>query len=557
MNLQRNYKLSESLMAFYQKYRSKTFSDLIGQDQIRDTLVEAIKSDKLSHAYLLTGPRGTGKTSTARLLAKAANCLTLSELKKAGKEISGEPCNTCDACLEIGKGRSIDVIEIDAASHTGVDEIRELIEKSQFAPNKSSKKIYIIDEVHMLSKSAFNALLKTLEEPPKHVVFILATTEVHKLPATILSRVQRYDFRRVSKDDIIKNLTKIVKAEKLEMDGDSLELIAANAEGGHRDAIVLLEKISSLGKKIDKASVENMLGIADRKFIYGFLGAIFDNNPEEGLKIAHRLYDEGLEMIQFNKDVIEVLRKMLLLKESGQVLFEDTAENIASIKDLSKEVSGDRMLKNIEIFLKSGNLLKDISYPILPVEMAIIEACSISIPNSLPRHSEAQAEESIEANAALRPRSFANAQDDNKKIARDNNGDVRDDNKKSIEKNNQSTINNKPSTDTVPIVVLQMTDDVWAKAISEVKKANTSLAALMRDAKLLEYTKGKLTLGVKFKFHKDKISSPENAKILEKIFCDITGEECAISCKLVESKIRENKITDRKELQKAAEEIFA
>jgi len=548
-------------VAFYQKYRSKTFSDLIGQDQIRDTLIEAIKSDKLSHAYLLTGPRGTGKTSTARLLAKAANCLTLSESNKAGKEISGEPCNACDSCLEIGNGRSIDVIEIDAASHTGVDEIRELIEKAQFAPNKSKKKIYIIDEVHMLSKSAFNALLKTLEEPPKHVVFILATTEAHKLPATILSRVQRYDFRRVSKDDIIKNLTKIVKAEKLDVDRDSLELIAANAEGGHRDAIVLLEKISSLGKKIDRVSVENMLGIADRKFIYRFLGAIFDNNPEEGLKIAHQLYNEGLEMVQFNKDVIEVLRKILLLKESGQVLFEDTAENISSIKDLSKEVSGDRILKTIEMFLKSGSLLKDISYPILPVEMAVIESCEqLSIQNQEARNSKQTTNSNIQNqesndNFALATTSVipTEVEESNTKCHPEL---VSGSQKEKMPKQVRHDDAEFPA-DTVPVVVLQMTDDIWAKAISEIKQANTSLAALMRDTKLLEYTKGKLVLGVRFKFHKDKISAPENTKILEKIFCDITGEDCVIICKLVESKPRENKPTDSKELQKAAEEIFA
>ncbi|MCL5410678.1 MAG: DNA polymerase III subunit gamma/tau [Patescibacteria group bacterium] len=560
-------------MAFYQKYRSKTFSDLIGQDLIRDTLIEAIKSDKFSHAYLLTGPRGTGKTSTARLLAKALNCLTLADLRKSGQEVLGEPCNTCASCLEIGSGRSIDVIEIDAASHTGVDEIRELIEKAQFAPNKSFKKIYIIDEVHMLSKSAFNALLKTLEEPPKHVVFILATTESHKLPATILSRVQRYDFRRVTKEDIVKNLKKITKEEKLEIDNGSLELIASNAEGGHRDAIVLLEKISSLGKKVEKSQVESMLGIADRKFIFQFLGAIFNTNPEEGLKIAHRLYDEGLEMAQFNKDIIEVLRRMLLFSESGKVLFEDTAENAASIKNLCQEVTSDQILKLIEIFLKSGNLLKDIAYPILPIEMAVIEACSINIQNSLSRHSEARAEESSEQSERM-PRqvevgSFANAQDDRKRGAQDDKrGGVQDAMKKSarddsdgiekvkkqdeIEEANQS-INHE----SVPVIVLEMTDDVWTKAIKEIRQANTSLAALMRDAKPLEYTKGKLVLGVKFKFHKDKISAPENTKILEKIFCDLTGGECMISCRLIDPKPRENKITDNEELQKVAEEIFA
>ena len=537
-------------MAFYQKYRSKTFSELIGQDLIRDTLIEAIKGNKFSHAYLLTGPRGTGKTSTARLLAKAFNCLTLADSRKEGQETKGEPCNTCSSCLEITSGRSIDVIEIDAASHTGVDEIRELIEKAQFAPNKSFKKIYIIDEVHMLSKNAFNALLKTLEEPPRHVIFILATTEAYKLPATILSRVQRYDFRRVSKEDIVINLKKIAKEEKLEIDDSSLELIASNAEGGHRDAIVLLEKISSLGKKIDKTQVESMLGIADRKFIFQFLGAIFNTNPEEGLKIAHRLYEEGLEMGQFNKDVIEVLRRMLLLSESGKALFEDTNENIASIKDLSQKTTGGRILELIEVFLKSANLLKDISYPILPIEMAVIESCSqLSIINPKQISDSKKAvipTEVEESNTVNSSKDLSTALHS-----------ARDDNKESNKANEFPTSDSKLPTDCVPVVVLEMTDDVWIKAIIEIKKANTSLAALMRDAKPLEYTKGKLVLGVKFKFNKDKISSPENTKILEKIFCSLTGEESVISCKLIDSKPKENKITDNEELQKAAEEIFS
>jgi DNA polymerase III subunit gamma/tau len=267
-------------VAFYQKYRPKFFVDLIGEDHIRETLLEASKGDKMSHAFLLCGPRGTGKTTTARLLAKVLNCQQIIKDRAYKKEITGEPCNKCEVCLEINEGRAIDVVEIDAASHTKVDEIREVIDKARFMPAKLTKKVYIVDEVHMLSTSSFNALLKTLEEPPAHVVFILATTEVHKLPATIVSRVQRYDFRRIKKDDIIQNLKKIAKAEKIEIDDKVLDLIAVKAEGGHRDAVSLLEQISATGD----TSYENaskVLGHSDSGEILAFLEAIFSNLPEE------------------------------------------------------------------------------------------------------------------------------------------------------------------------------------------------------------------------------------------------------------------------------------
>lgn len=587
-------------MAFYQKYRSQKFSDLIGQDHVRDTLLFAIKSDKVSHAYLLTGPRGTGKTSTARLLAKAVNCLTTIEKTKRGETVSGEPCNTCVSCVEIAEGKSVDIVEIDAASHTGVDDVRDLIEKAQYAPVRAKNKIYIIDEVHMLSKSAFNALLKTLEEPPKHLVFILATTEAYKLPPTILSRVQRYDFKRVSKDDIAENLKKIAVAEKIEIGDDALELIALSAQGGHRDAIVSLEKISSLEKKITLADAENILGVADKKFVFLFLGAIFNARPEEGLKIAHRLYEDGIDMVQFNKDVLEGLRKILLFKESGKALFEDSAENIALIKDSSGKIDTEKLIKLIETFIKSGNLLKDIAYPVLPVEMAIVESCEqLSTQHrAFSMEQTAISPEEKKVKDQLKESSIS-SQDDNQKknvistvveksfdqlrtsssdkgsldssskddIARDDKDEKssdKNDDKISVKEMKPDMLNTDcrmPDAETQTISVFQMTDDIWDRVVAAAKKENNSLAALLRDAKPLEYSDTKLVLGVKFKFHKDQISQSKHLAILEKIFCDITGNKCVIACRLMDAKpirqLAETEPVSGDELQKAAEEIFA
>lgn len=589
-------------MAFYQKYRPKTFSQLIGEDHVKKTLLEAVKNEKLSHAYLLCGPRGTGKTTTARLLAKAFNCLTILADKKNGKSISGEPCNDCQSCQDISDGRAIDVIEIDAASHTKVDEIREIIEKAAFVPTQGNKKVYIIDEVHMLSGSSFNALLKTLEEPPAHAIFILATTEVHKLPATILSRTQRYDFRRVTLTDIVKNLKQIAKEENIIIDEQAIELIALSAEGGHRDAIGLLEQVASISQKITKADVLNILGIVQAEEVLGFLGAIFNKDPEEGLKIAHRLFESGANMLQFNKEVIECLRRLLLYKITNQVLFEDTEENIEAIKKLSQKPDQMTIVDAIEIFIKSGQLLKDVSYPILPIEMAIVESCAFdqnpesgimnhgkatsgSKPQvstaviSTPRGDSSRAEKSTEVKAeesageeilrGVYAELVECAQDDKKK--------VQDDRKKIEEKkvesvaeiqtpNSRSSLSEEaqasesmakpPTSETRSVSVFQMTDDLWQRVIEEAKKENTTLAALLRDAKPLEVNGNKVRLGVRFPFHKDKISEPKNCAFLEQIFSSITGTKCVISCEISNSR-QKKKTAGEEDLVKAAEEIFS
>ena len=548
-------------MAFYQKYRSKQFSELIGQDHISLTLVEAIKSDRLAHAYLLTGPRGTGKTSTARLLAKAINCQKIGDQRKKGEELSGEICDQCDSCKEVAESRSVDVIEIDAASHTGVDDIRELIDKARFSPVKSPKKIYIIDEVHMLSKSAFTALLKTLEEPPSHVIFILATTEVNKLPATILSRTQRYDFKRVSKQDIVKNLKRIIDSEKIKITDGALELIAISAEGGHRDAVGLLEQVASFSKDIKEDDVRNILGISRLKDRILFIGAIFNNNPEEGLKIAHRLYADGSDILQFSKDIAEILRKVLLLKISDNIVLDDiTEESAQEMKELGEKVTVDYIVDFINEMIKSFPLIKDASLPLLPLEMVVIKCSNIGLRTS---NVEVQKLE----NRELKPETTSQKSETkdqereavvNKTEDKTSSKQLDNDHKKElIEKQKPSPKAEPPIPDMVSAPVLEMTLDLWQKVIEETKKANTSLAALLRDTKPLEIGDDKIVLGVKFAFHKDRISDHKNCSALESIITGITGKKLKISCKLVERKKQIKGEGSGEDLEKAAEEIFA
>lgn len=531
-------------MAFYQKYRPNSFSELIGEEHISSTILQGIKNNKLTHAYLLTGPRGTGKTTTARLLAKAINCIEINSARERGEEISGEPCNKCDSCHEISEGRSVDVIEIDAASHTKVDEIREVIENARFMPTKSKKKVYIIDEVHMLSNSSFNALLKTLEEPPSHVVFILATTEVHKLPATILSRTQRYDFHRILKDDIVKNLKNIADTEKIEIDLEALNLIAIAAEGGHRDAIGLLEQVASMSNQhLGVKDVENMLGIASDTEVFSFVKAIFNKIPEEGLKIAHHIFEDGANMTSFNKSVIEVLRKLLLYKMSNKILFEDTAEHIEAVKDIGNLTTVSEILRLIDIFVKAGSMLKNVAYPILPIEIAVVESCA-NIPESVPRQTAAKAEVQKVSTPVHHVEALPTSP-------------IQIDRSKKIDKMPvDSPIPVEKESSFVPVSVLQMTDDLWQGIIETTKKENATLAALLRDAKPLEVSENKVILGVKFPFHKDKISEEKNRMILEKIFSEAMGGKCILSCKISEIKPTSSAPAKDDELNKVAEEIF-
>ncbi|MFA7253723.1 MAG: DNA polymerase III subunit gamma/tau [Patescibacteria group bacterium] len=544
-------------MAFYQRYRAKNFNEMVGQQHVVATLLASIKSGRLVHAYLLTGPRGIGKTSTARLLAKAINCKETDKLRKNGKEVSGEPCNVCDACSDINLGRSIDVIEIDAASNTGVDNIRDLIEKARLMPTNSLKKVYIIDEVHMLSKGAFNALLKTLEEPPEHVIFIMATTEVHKIPATILSRAQRYDFKRASKDDLIENLERVSESEKMTIDREVLDLIAAASAGGHRDALSLLEQLNSISGKITLEKAREVLGLAKSEEILKLIGTIFNNQPEEGLKIVQSLYTNGSDLAEFNKAMIETMRRILLLKAAGEVLFEDTEENIKEMRRLSETIALGRLVEIIENFIEANSLLKNVHFPVMPIEIAIIK--SIPTPAILPTN-EAIKPDPLQAKPPASQavsRSQSEVSQSSTKILVSRPDSERADKPDSpAMKSTGPEISELSDQSTVPVQVLEMTKDIWKSILDKVKVDNATLFALLKDANPEGMTDDALTLAVKFKFHREKISEGKNMKVLEDAIREIAGRKLSVICKEQGGQNLSRAKIEKIDLEKTVGEVF-
>ncbi len=334
-------------MALYRKYRPQSFGDLQGQTAIRTTLLEALKQNKLVHAYLFSGPRGTGKTSTARLIARAIQCEKRLE--------TGESCDTCEICQINAKGELVDLVEIDAASNRGIDEIRDLREKIRFAPTHAKAKVYIIDEVHMLTKEAFNALLKSLEEPPAHVYFILATTELHKIPETILSRCQRYDFKRISEREIVARLEHIAAKENIEFEPMALELLAKHAEGGMRDAISLFEQFAT--ERLTEVHVRDRLGLTSHQSCEELYAALGSADGEKGLKVIEHLYQEGYDLQQFTTSFLGYLRGKIhsAVKEKKQTIL-------------------PKLLDWAELFDDAWMKLKRASIATLPLEVAVLRA---------------------------------------------------------------------------------------------------------------------------------------------------------------------------------------
>lgn len=297
--------------ALYRKYRSQRFDDMVGQTVISTTLKKAVSSGKISHAYLFSGPRGTGKTSAAKIFAKAMNC---------PHQIDGEPCNQCDICRDITKGSLDDVIEIDAASNNGVDEIRDIRDKSTYAPSRATYKVYIIDEVHMLSTGAFNALLKTLEEPTENVVFILATTELHKIPATILSRVQRFEFKAIKLADIRQHMASVLEEESVSYDSDALTLIARRAEGGMRDALSILDQALSLASNegVTREIAEEIIGSISLTSLDAYVESIMIADTTAALNHLEVIFDQGKSMSRFVTDLLQYLRDLLIVQTGGE-----------------------------------------------------------------------------------------------------------------------------------------------------------------------------------------------------------------------------------------------
>lgn len=456
----------------YRKYRPQKYAEVINQDAVKTILQNAVKTGHASHAYLFTGPRGVGKTTIARILAKALNCLNC---------VEGEPCAVCENCVLIQEGRFLDLIEIDAASYTGVDNIRDIIDHVKFAPSRGKYKVFIIDEVHMLSKAAFNALLKTLEEPPAHAVFILATTEIQKVPATIISRSQRFDFKRVSEKDIMELLNSVKKDFKAQIAPEALSLIARAAEGSFRDALSILDQILSFsGEQIAISQVEEILGITRVETTAEFLDLLAAGNQVAAVKFIKDLSNEGKDPILFVKNLLEYLRLALFVKigAAGSADLGLTHESLGRLAGQSQKLSNERLLDIIKKFLEAYREAKNSPVQELPILSAIM---------ALGGTEKLSAEEKIL-------------------------------------KAPQGTSAEKPPILAIADLHLGAVVEKWADVLSKVKEYNHSLLSSLRLGRLVGMDGQHLILAFPYNFHKEIVEARKNKIIVEQVLEDVLGQ---------------------------------
>lgn len=355
--------------ALYRKWRPKSFSDVYGQPHITKTLQSQLESGRISHAYLFTGSRGTGKTTCAKILSKAVNCLS---------PVNGNPCNECEICRGIENGSILDVIEIDAASNNGVDNIRDLREEANFTPANAKYRVYIIDEVHMLSIGAFNALLKTLEEPPSHVIFILATTEIHKLPSTILSRCQRFDFKRISPEDITARLMFVAEKENVSLTQNAASLIARIADGGMRDALSLLDRCFAMGTDIDENTVSDAAGIAGTIHLFSFSEFVAKGDFTSSLKLVSRLHSESCDIDSLCTELTLHFRNLMVAKTVSECegLIVCSKDELSKLKERAGEFKLSKILDCIEILEQTSKNIKNAANKKIQLEAAVIKMCA-------------------------------------------------------------------------------------------------------------------------------------------------------------------------------------
>jgi len=506
-------------LTLYRKYRPQTFKEVIGQNHIKITIQNELETGKIAHAYLFSGPRGLGKTTMARLLAKAVNCLKR-------KDSESEPCNSCDSCQELMDSKSLDVVEIDAASHTGVDNVREnIINNSRFTPTSRKFKVFIIDEVHMLSISAFNALLKTLEEPPAHALFILATTEIHKVPETIISRCQHFEFRKINETEIIKRLSHIVNEEKRKVDQAILENIAYYAEGCLRDAESLLGQILSLSdKEITVEQAELVLPRSRFDLVLELISYLIKSDSAHSISLINRLVQEGINLEKFANDLIEVLRKIILVKISPQLnefsggLDKDSEKKVFTI---SEQTSLEFLVRAVEILVSKKQELKFADIPQLPLELAVLEIIDDKKPTPSGK---------VDDNPG-NPVSSVDKQTEEPA-------------KKSNPTKPKKTLNKVK-------ISLEQVKDKWQEVLVCLKEHNQSLASTLKICQPSTVNEdGTLEICLKHKFHQQRINDLKNKRILEKVFAEIFGVQLIVKTVVVkelpDQKVEVEALTENK-----------
>jgi DNA polymerase-3 subunit gamma/tau len=382
-----------SNQVLYRKWRPQGLEDVVGQEPVVRTLQQAVAQGRVAHAYLFCGPRGTGKTSTARILAKAVNCLNSQE---------GQPCNTCALCTSIAGGEAMDLIEIDAASNRGIDDIRNLREKVYYSPSQARYKVYIVDEVHMLTDPAFNALLKTLEEPPPHAIFVLATTAPHKLPPTVVSRCQRFDFRRISPIASVERLRVICESEGITVTDDALWAISKSASGSLRDAINVLDQmIVSYGGEFGAAQVQELLGLGDEEGALRLMECVLSGDLAEGLGVIHTVAMNGVDLTQFHKQVVEYLRGALLVRSGAEGGLDHSVEALERLKQAAAGPDMNALVRAVRLF-SQVDVRADVSSP-LPLELALVEA-SLRAPSPVAQAAPATVPPPAQPQPAAKPK---------------------------------------------------------------------------------------------------------------------------------------------------------
>ena len=495
--------------ALYRKWRPRKWQQVIAQDHVIKTLRNAIKADKVGHAYLFSGPRGTGKTTTARLLAKAVNCLA--------PDLAERPCDACKNCMAVNEGRYLDLIEIDAASNTSVEDVRDLRDKINFSPSDGVYKVYIIDEVHMLSTAAFNALLKTLEEPPAHAIFILATTEVHKIPATVLSRCQRHEFRRIPVMDIVETLKGLCAEEGISADEDALILIARQSTGAMRDAISLLDQLASTGERITLDLAQLVLGTATNQLVIDLVSAIEARDTAQGLEVIHRALDGGSDPRQYARQVVEYLRGLLLMRMGNDKQVDASKESKELMRRHSQTVDTDALLAWIGLFNEAINDLRTSWQPAMALEIALARAGG----------GDGEA-------AEIKPQKLVATRGDEKAAQKPA--------QKAPEKTAAPVALQKaeeagsPQAQADGLVTTQTIRENWNTIRAEVKRQRSQTEALLNSQRSIQVKDGSLILGFASEVLRSKMELAENLEVTRQAIRMILKVDLPITCIVVNGK---------------------